>query len=170
MTATRHRRLRRPPAWQRRRLGRQLFAQTSHAAQHRFGKLFQRVKLADLMRNVTKNLGDWLRIQGGSVCRDAANRLATNGENLLQPAEKRFAPCWSSAISLAVMSKTHPLLRNWKKHFLVFINTGLYLRILELDRMDFLCLGNIRLSIIYEIFENLEPRMAYALQLRSPSI
>jgi hypothetical protein len=88
MTAASDWRLRGTSARQLGRLGRELFAQTGHDAQHGFGQFFQRVKLADLMGNIAKNLGNRLRIQGRGVRGDAANGLAANGKNVLQPSEK----------------------------------------------------------------------------------
>jgi len=85
--AGRHRR--RTPAAEFRFGGSEFLADFGHRPQHRLGQFLDDVKLAELVRNIPKNLGNRLWIQGRAIGRDAAQRQFTLFQCGMKRTEKR---------------------------------------------------------------------------------
>ena len=63
-------------------------ANFSDGFQNGLGQLGNHVEFADLMKNVTENLGDRLRIQGRTVSRDSKQDKAASVQNSLKASKE----------------------------------------------------------------------------------
>lgn len=67
---------------------RQLLADFGDRTQHRLGQFRDHVKLTDLMRYCAENLGNWPRIQGGTVGCDSMQRQLSYLQSCVQAPEE----------------------------------------------------------------------------------
>src|SRR5438128_1184678 len=79
---------RRTPTRQFRGLGRQAFADAGEHVKHRPGQFLEDMEAANLVRHAGEHLGKRFWVQRGAVYGDAANRIASRGDALLESGEK----------------------------------------------------------------------------------
>jgi len=88
MPALRRRRLLGASPWQLRSLFGQPLPQSSQDAQHSLSQLLEDMELTNLVGNRPEHPGNWLRIQGRGIGRDAQDHAAVGRDQLLQAIKK----------------------------------------------------------------------------------